>query len=273
MTSTSSRYRPRARSRRVAPPARARRRDRSDRRRRGTAPRRGRRDEPIVRAKSRLLNESGEDPGARWRRARCGLATYSRPTMRTRASVSRSKASCACSERRRSLANLGKLVEALVAAAVTPKSGTRAHRTRDVAPRTSRRSLEGARGAAREATETGAVASDLGAAWLTLELVASKLGDAALREEALAGRAELAIDPTWRGLLLVDVAALAAASGDVDKAIETATKARDIGAGATWAATTAIRAHHARRARARRNRRRPRPRAHPRRGPPRHAPR
>ena len=189
--------------------------------------------------KARLLNEAGEiqerggdEPGA----ARDYLAAYNADTSFREPLEGLVR----LLERRRSLANLGKLVEALVAAAVTPEERARALTERAIFSEDVQKDLEGARGAAREATETGAVASDLGAAWLTLELVASKLGDAALREEALAGRAELAIDPTWRGLLLVDVAALAAASGEVDKAIETATKARDIGAGATWAATGAI---------------------------------
>jgi len=189
--------------------------------------------------KARLLNESGEiqerggdEPGA----ARDYLAAYNADTSFREPLEGLVR----LLERRRSLANLGKLVEALVAAAVTPEERARALTERAIFSEDVQKDLEGARGAAREATETGAVASDLGAAWLTLELVASKLSDAALREEALAGRAELAIDPTWRGLLLVDVAALAAASGEVDRAIEIAAKARDIGEAATWAAISAI---------------------------------
>lgn len=189
--------------------------------------------------KARLLNESGEiqelggdEPGA----ARDYLAAYNADTSFREPLEGLVR----LLERRRSLANLGKLVEALVAAAATPEERARALTERAIFSEDVQKDLEGARGAAREATETGAIASDLGAAWLTLELVASKLGDAVLREEALAGRAELAIDPTWRGLLLVDVATLAAAAGEVDKAIETAGKARDIGEGATWAAASAI---------------------------------
>jgi lipopolysaccharide biosynthesis regulator YciM len=189
--------------------------------------------------KARLLNEAGEiqerggdEPGA----ARDYLAAYNADTSFREPLEGLVR----LLERRRSLANLGKLVEALVAAAVTPEERARALTERAMFSEDIQKDLEGARGAAREATETGAVASDLGAAWLTLELVASKLGDAHLREEALAGRAELTVDPTWRGLLLVDVATLAAASGEIDRAIETAAKARDIGEGATWAASAAI---------------------------------
>lgn len=189
--------------------------------------------------KARLLNEAGEiqerggdEPGA----ARDYLAAYNADTSFREPLEGLVR----LLERRRSLANLGKLVEALVAAASTPEERARALTERAIFFEDVQKDLEGARGAAREATESGAGASDLGAAWLTLELVAAKLGDAALREEALAGRAELAIDPTWRGLLLVDVAELAAASGEIDRALEIAAKARDERAGATWSALTAI---------------------------------
>jgi hypothetical protein len=189
--------------------------------------------------KARLLDEAGEiqerggdEPGA----ARDYLAAYNADTSFREPLEGLVR----LLERRRSLANLGKLVEALVAAAATPEERARALTERALFLEDVQKDLEGARGAAREATESGAGASDLGAAWLTLELVTAKLGDAAQREEALAGRADLATDPTWRGLLLVDVAGLAAASGDIERALEIAAKARDEGGGATWAATVAI---------------------------------
>ncbi len=189
--------------------------------------------------KARLLNEAGEiqerggdEPGA----ARDYLAAYNADTSFREPLEGLVR----LLERRRSLANLGKLVEALVAAASTPEERARALTERAIFFEDVQTDLEGARGAAREATETGAVPADLGAAWLTLELVASKLGDAALREEALAGRAELTMDPTWRGLLLIDVASLAAAAGDVDRALDIAARARDEGGAAAWAATSAI---------------------------------
>ena len=144
-------------------------------------------------------------------------------------------------ERRRSLANLGKLIEALVSAAATPEERARALTQRAVFFEDVQKDLEGARGVAREATETGAVEADLGPAWLGLEMVAAKLGDAAEREEALAGRAELTDDPTWRGLLLVDAAELAAASGDVTRALDILARARREGGGTTpYVATVAV---------------------------------
>ena len=139
-------------------------------------------------------------------------------------------------ERRRSLSNVGKLIEQLVAAASTPEERARALTQRAIFFEDVQKDLEGARGMAREATETGAIPAELGPAWLTLEMVSAKLGDAAQREEALAGRAELTEHPTWRGLLLIDVARLAAAAGEVDRAVEILTVAREEGGRAAFRA-------------------------------------
>jgi tetratricopeptide (TPR) repeat protein len=143
-------------------------------------------------------------------------------------------------ERRRSLTNLGKLIEALVAAAATPEERARALTQRAVFFEDVQKDLEGARGMAREATETGAIAADLGPAWLELEMVAAKLGDTAQREEALASRAELTDDPTWRGLLLVDTAQLAAHNGEIGRAIDLLVRARESGGLAVFEATRAL---------------------------------
>lgn len=191
--------------------------------------------------KARLLHEAGEiqerageEPGA----ARDYLAAYNADTSFREPLEGLVRVL----ERRRSVSNLGKLVEALVAAATTPDERARALTERALFFADVQKDLEGARGAAREATESGAKPADLGAAWLTLELAAAKLGDAAQREEALAGRAELTIDPTWRGLLLVDVASLAAATGEITRALDIATRARTEGGEAAWlAAVTAER--------------------------------
>lgn len=141
-------------------------------------------------------------------------------------------------ERRRSLTNLGKLIDALVAAAKSPEEQARAL-ARRATLLDELEDFEGARGAAREAIESEAGPADLGAAWLMLELVAGKLGDGAAREEALAGRTELTEDAVWRGLLLVDLAEVAAKHGDVDRALQIADLARAEG-GAPWAAASAI---------------------------------
>lgn len=141
-------------------------------------------------------------------------------------------------ERRRSLSNVGKLIEQLVAAASTPEERARALTQRAIFFEDVQRDLEGARGMAREATETPAIPAELGPAWLALEMVAAKLGDAAQREEALAGRAELTEHPEWRGLLLVDVARLAAAAGETDRAVEILIVAREEGGRAAFLALT-----------------------------------
>ncbi len=189
--------------------------------------------------KARLLAEAaeiqergGDEPGA----ARDYLAAYNSDTSFREPLEGLVR----LLERRRSLSNLGKLIEALVAAASTAEERARALTQRALFVEDIQKDLEGARGAAREATETGATAADLGPAWLALEMVAAKLGDAAQREEALAGRAELTAEPTWRGLLLVDVAQLAAASGDVDRALEILKRARDDGGAAAFHAAAAV---------------------------------
>jgi cellulose synthase operon protein C len=188
--------------------------------------------------KARLLAEAGEiqerggdEPGA----ARDYLAAYNADTSFREPLEGLVR----LLERRRSLSNLGKLIEALVASAATPEERARALTQRAFFVEDIQKDLEGARGLAREATETGASPADLGPAWLALEMVAAKLGDDAQREEALAGRVELARDPTWRGLLLIDVARLAAAGGDVDRALETLARARAEGGRATFEATVA----------------------------------
>lgn len=141
-------------------------------------------------------------------------------------------------ERRRSLSNVGKLIEQLVAAASTPEERARALTQRAIFFEDVQKDLEGARGMAREATETTAIPAELGPAWLALEMVTAKLGDAAQREEALAGRAELTEHPTWRGLLLVDVARLAAAAGETDRAVEILMVAREEGGRSAFLALT-----------------------------------
>lgn len=189
--------------------------------------------------KARLLHEAaeiqergGDESGA----ARDYLAAYNADT-RFREPL---EGLVRLLERRRSASNLGKLIEALVASAETPEERARALTQRALFFEDVQKDLEGARGVAREATETGARAADLGPAWLALEMVASKLGDATLREDALAGRAELTDDATWKGLLLVDVAALAASSGDVDRALQLLARVRENGGGASYIAAASV---------------------------------
>jgi tetratricopeptide (TPR) repeat protein len=143
-------------------------------------------------------------------------------------------------ERRRSLKNLGRLVDALARAATTPEEKARALLTKGAYLEDVSADLDGAKNAVREATQVDAPILDAAAAWLSLELVAAKTGDTATREEALAERIKSSIDPTWRGLLLIDAAKVATSLGDVDRALGILEEARAIGGAATYSAALAI---------------------------------
>ena len=143
-------------------------------------------------------------------------------------------------ERRRSLRNLGKLVDALARGAETPDEEVRAKTLRAYFLEDVGGDVEAAKEAAIEATEVeGASAAEAAMAWLTLELMAARVGDAEARCAALSKRPEFAGDPTWRGLLRLDAARLQAAGGDIDAALELLALARADGAGATFTAAVA----------------------------------
>jgi tetratricopeptide (TPR) repeat protein len=75
------------------------------------------------------------------------------------------------------------------------------------------------RDAARAALEQAVEADRSDAtAWLELELLAAESGDAALRLRALEARTRLVGDAAWQGLLLLDVARLAAEQGEHERA-------------------------------------------------------
>jgi thioredoxin-like negative regulator of GroEL len=82
----------------------------------------------------------------------------------------------------------------------------------------------------------GASPAERGSAFLALEAWAGRTGDAGARELGLAERAASARHPTWRALLLVDRARLAAARGDVDAALSLLGQAKAQNSQATWAA-------------------------------------
>ena len=142
-------------------------------------------------------------------------------------------------ERRRSLKNLGRLIDALARAAVTPEEKTRALVMRAAFLDDVSTDPEGARAALREATSTGASDVETTNAWLALELLAAKIGEPATRIEALEERAKRPGDPTWQGLLLIDLARLVAESGDTARAFELLEEARAKDAGATFLAVLA----------------------------------
>lgn len=119
-------------------------------------------------------------------------------------------------ERRQSYKNLGKLLERLVRVAESPEEKVRALLERALYQADHESDWPGARTSLEEATRAK---SDDASLWLALEVVACQLEDTALRVRALAERADLTQHPTWRTLLLLDVAALLLDEGDVEGAL------------------------------------------------------
>jgi lipopolysaccharide biosynthesis regulator YciM len=140
-------------------------------------------------------------------------------------------------ERRKSYKNLGKLVDRLAKVAETPEEQARAL----VALAEFREDQDGDIDAARESLERATQCKgDDRDAWLALEHLAAKVGDADLRRRALAARSDLAEDPTWRGLLSVDVAKLHTAAGDFDAALEAIERALATRSAVCYAALTEL---------------------------------
>ncbi len=144
-------------------------------------------------------------------------------------------------EKRRSLRNLGRLVDALVNVATGPDEKVRALLMRasyvaDVAANPTEAQIS-----AREATAiVGAPVPERASAWLALEVLAGRTGDASTREEALGERVALATDPTWRALLILDRARMRAAGGEIDAAISLVQEARSFESQAMWTATALL---------------------------------
>src|SRR5262249_48640561 len=129
-------------------------------------------------------------------------------------------------ERRRWGKNLGKIVDALHRAAQNPDERARALLAKAAYLEDQSQDLAGAKGAALEAAEVPPPEPEAAQAWLMLEILAAKLEDGALREQALGERAKHAGDAAWRALLNMDLAKVRAASGDVDGALEALQAAR-----------------------------------------------
>jgi len=119
--------------------------------------------------------------------------------------------------RRKSVKNLGKLLDALTRAAVTPEERSRAFWERSAYLQAYEQNVAGAKELLEEAI---GISPEDPSLWLELELCAAKEGDTAGRMRALEARAELANNPTWKALLFIDLAELAAAAGDTARAYE-----------------------------------------------------
>src|SRR5262245_21137892 len=120
-------------------------------------------------------------------------------------------------ERRKSVKNLPKLLDALLRAADTPEERTRAQLKRAGFIADYKRDDQAATAwleqASRESPEDVTL-------WLELEVLAGRAKDSARRADALGARAELEKDPTWRALLLLGLADLMAKRGEGARAIQ-----------------------------------------------------
>ncbi len=143
-------------------------------------------------------------------------------------------------ERRRSLKNLGRVIDALVRAASTPSEKARALVMRAAYAEDVQDDMEVAKGSVLEAlsasNESETEIPEHGTVALTLELVAARLADEALREEGLVERTKDAGDATWKALLLLDIARMAAKRGETERALAIFSEARGLGSEATFAA-------------------------------------
>jgi tetratricopeptide (TPR) repeat protein len=189
---------------------------------------------------SRLLTElanlaerAGDEPGA----ARDYLAAYNAdPSFREPL-----ESLIRLLEKRRSLRNLGRLVDAVVRAATTPDERVRALLMRAFYQADAAGEIGEAQSSAREATDVdGARNGELATAWLSLEVLSGRAGDVGARDEALARRTDFAGDPTWKALLLIDRARLTSGRGELVEALGLLEQARSLGSKATWTATTEV---------------------------------
>jgi cellulose synthase operon protein C len=119
--------------------------------------------------------------------------------------------------RRKSVKNLGKLLDALCRAAASPEERARASWERAAYLQAHEQNVVGAKDLLLEAVSDS---PEDPALWLEIELCAAKESDVSGRLRALDARAQLALDPTWKALLFIDLAELAAASGDTARAYD-----------------------------------------------------
>jgi hypothetical protein len=144
-------------------------------------------------------------------------------------------------EKRRSVKNVGKLIDAMVRAATAPEEKVRALLMQAIYQADVAADLAEAKRCAFEATGVeGAPAQELSTAWLVAEVIAARAGDPEGREAALSERVKHAAQPEWRALLLMDRARAAAASGKVEEAVALLREARELQSPATFAATALL---------------------------------
>jgi tetratricopeptide (TPR) repeat protein len=136
--------------------------------------------------------------------------------------------------------NLGKLLERLAAVADGAEERVRALLEQATHVADAEANLEAARAVLEEAAEEK---PDDAAVFLALELIAGKLDDDPLRARALAARAEHCQHPTWRALLLLDLAKLESEQGDDELALGHIDQAIEQKSEATFLALLALEAY------------------------------
>jgi hypothetical protein len=140
-------------------------------------------------------------------------------------------------ERRKSVKNLPKLLDALVRAADSPEERTRAFLKRAGFWADYKRDDAGAKASLEQALRERPEDATL---WLELEVLAGRTGDVAARADALAARAELEKDPTWRALLLLGVAELVSKRGEGARAIQILEQATSLEGSARYRSALAL---------------------------------
>ncbi|MFO0589856.1 MAG: hypothetical protein U0441_20110 [Polyangiaceae bacterium] len=119
--------------------------------------------------------------------------------------------------RRKSLKSLGKLLDALTRAAVSPEERVRAFWEKAAYHQDFDKNFA----AAKESLEEAIAANPEDAtSWLELELLSARESDVEGRMRAVEARAELSADATWKALLLIDLAGMHAHAGNADRAYE-----------------------------------------------------
>ncbi|HEX9295003.1 MAG TPA: hypothetical protein VF881_04190, partial [Polyangiaceae bacterium] len=118
-------------------------------------------------------------------------------------------------ERRKSIKNLPKLLDALLRAAESPVEKARAHFKRAAFSIDFQKDDAAARVSLLSATTERPVDA---IAWLELEVLAGRIADPALRVQALEARSKLEKNPTWRALLLMSLADVLAKQGEGEQA-------------------------------------------------------
>jgi tetratricopeptide (TPR) repeat protein len=128
-------------------------------------------------------------------------------------------------ERRRSLRNLGRVLESLVKSARTPEEKARALRARAIEALTIRNKPEEAHSFLLEAVSQ---CPEDATSWMMLERDGAVRGDAMARMQALAKRVEMARDPEWACLLRLDYARILAQTGETELALQNLTEAAEM---------------------------------------------